>query len=94
MSKISAVRDRIKSKTIDVFGETVFIRGVECSAIFRDEEYTDEVGTRRILTLSVDESIAKLLEKGDEVYVDSACYKIDRIPTTTDPIIDIELKNA
>jgi hypothetical protein len=94
MPKISAVRDRLKRLTLATFSQPVFIRGIEYSAIFRDEEYTDEVGTRRILTLSVDSEVANSIEKDDPVFFEGASYKIDHIPTTTDPLVEMDLKNA
>lgn len=94
MPKISAVRDRLKRLTLATFGQPVFIRGIEYSAIFKDEEFIDDVGVRKTLSLSVDKDLAILLVRGDSVYVDNVNYKIDHIPDINDPIIEMDLKHA
>jgi len=94
MPKISAVRDRQKKLTLETFGQPVFIRGIEYSAIFKDEEFIDDVGVRKTLSLSVDKDLAILLVRGDSVYVDNVNYKIDHIPDINDPIIEMDLKHA
>ena len=94
MPKISAVRDRLKRLTLATFSQPVFIRGIEYSAIFKDEEFIDDVGVRKTLSLSVDKDLAILLVRGDSVYVDGVNYKIDHIPDINDPIIEMDLKHA
>jgi hypothetical protein len=94
MDSITQILMQASADSIEHLGVTVFIRGVEYKAIFRDEEYEDDVGRRRILTLSVDQATSRLLMPGDSTIVCGESFKIHHIPTTTDPLVEMDLKNA
>lgn len=88
----------------------VFIRGNEYRGIFIDDEFEDEVGTRRELSLTVERAVAEIINKGDEViipgesyYVDGMAnpldvphrlYKVKHIPDLDLPLIPVELQRA
>lgn len=75
-------------------GDTFVVAGEEYTGIITDEEYIDETGVKRVVTLSVSVEVSKSLRRGDIVQSSGATYKIAKIPPLNGPMIEIELKNA
>ena len=94
MANVLESRARLQSLALSRFGEEVTINGNQETAIFDDEEGADESGVFRITTLTVTDTLASTLSKGDPVVVRGDNFKIDHIPKTKEPLIDLELKNA
>jgi hypothetical protein len=101
-NKMQSIDDILKQASLDTLGHLgrpVFVRGVEYIAIVNDDQYPDESGLRRDLSLSFEKGKEPLFERGDSVYVPALprdCYKFGRMqePDVNDPFFTIELKNA
>lgn len=94
MANVLESRARLQSLALSRFGEEVTINGVTETAIFDDGEGVDESGRFRLTTLTVIDTLAATLNKGDPVVARGGNFKIDHIPQTKEPLIELELKNA
>ena len=89
----AAVHENV-DEFLTVFGTKVMVRGVSFLVIFDEEEYQDESGYRKEITIDFKQSDAKTLKKGDEVYLDEAMFKVLRIPrvSAVDPFVKVEVQ--
>ncbi|QJR79608.1 hypothetical protein CA267_001750 [Alteromonas pelagimontana] len=81
---------------IDCLGEeeNIIVSGVTVQAIFSDTEFEGETGVERMTVITVKNADAKFFRRGDTLLVRDRNYTIERIPTTAEPLIDIEVKSA
>lgn len=80
--------------TLEHLGEPVTVNGAEYTGIHNEIEYEDETGIKKMVTVSFALSDAKQFRRGDLVIARDVAYKIDKIPPTDSPMIDVELKYA
>lgn len=94
---MSAFTDAMAIASHDVIehlGETIYIEGAEFEAIFDDEEFQNETGRLRHTTITLRREDAKYVAKGNLVTARGKNFRITYVPGTSDPLIDIEVKNA
>jgi hypothetical protein len=80
--------------TIDHLGQLIYIRGIQFSAIFIDEEFEGEAGFKRVVSITISANDAAKVMKGDQVIVDGSSFSLKNIPNTSDSLVEIELKRA
>ncbi|GEM_PF-5375782 len=80
--------------TLEHLGEPVTVNGAEYTGIHNEIEYEDETGIKKMVTVSFSLSDVKLFSRGDPVIARDVNYRIDKIPPTDSPLVDIELKYA
>lgn len=96
---MSVFNNEMSSSLGDMFasmGDDIFVNGVKYPGIINDEQFEDETGYRRELSISFDKSIKDLLPINANVVVGAVLYTIRRIPREDleDPFYTVELKRA
>jgi len=99
MSLFDDAIDSAVPEMMEVFGESVFINGIELTGIVDDEQYKDEAGFNRGITISFDKSDSIHLEVDSSAVIKrdpNTLYRI-RLPQEADlddPFFTVELKHA
>ena len=77
-------------------GDDIFINGVKLAGIINDDQYDDDTGTKRELSVSFDKQNATILKVGVNIVLNNTLYTISRLPSEDleDPFYTVELKRA
>lgn len=92
----NAIQKRMADRALARFGLDVFVNGVQFRASLVDEEFTDETGPVKELSLGFVPEQAVTLRAGDLVIINSNEYRIKRVPEeqTDDILLRVDLARA
>lgn len=96
MPNVNNARDRLARNALARLGKSIFVRGLEYTAIISDEEYEDEAGIKRELTASFDYKQGIEFSIGDPVFFDGKAFTIAKLPRENiiDQFYTVDLKRA
>ena len=81
---------------LPTLGDTVFVNGYPYQAIINDDQFEDEIGIRREISVSFEASIKGLIAVNDSIVFDEVQYVVRELPRPNkeDPFYTVELKLA
>lgn len=81
---------------LPVMGDTVFVNGRSYQAIINDEQFEDDIGIRREISVSFEASVNGYIAVGDAIVFDDSTYTVRELPRPNkeDPFYTVELKLA
>mgnify|MGYP001232860475 CR=1 FL=1 len=95
MHDFQAALQQASNDVMDSFKETVAIDEVLREVIFTQRDFFDEEeGQIKYTGITVPLSLAQTIQRGMIVVARGKNYVVRHVPDTTDPLVDIELKNA
>jgi len=76
MSSIDDILNNASIDTLDHLGRAVFVNGIKLKCIINDDQYEDETGYRREVSLSFNKKDAPYLSVGQPVFIKGTNYLI------------------
>lgn len=96
MSLFDRELDIAAADMLPILGDTVYVNGQPYQAIINDEQFEDEIGIRREISVSFETSAKDWINVNDSIVFDDVSYIVRELPRPNkeDPFYTVELKLA
>lgn len=95
MPSIHAAKKRMAKLALSRNGISVFIKGIEHTAVFFDGEIATDHGYEKQTSLSFDPEIMPQFERGDSIFINGELFEVKRIADDDQEILTlVELHRA